>query len=126
MKTTVKHLAAGTFIALILLVGNVQAEGTETKTSNQAIETTLQIEKWMTDETLWNTNSKVITGISAEKESAMEIEDWMTSTETWDFNKSIAQETEAGMVIESWMTSEENWKSINKVNEAELELTVEN
>ena len=58
MKTTVKQIASVTFIALILLVGNVKAEGTEAKASGQeSIETTLQLEKWMTDETIWNTNS---------------------------------------------------------------------
>ncbi len=45
MKTIAKQIAAGTFIALLLMVGNVKA--TETKATT---ETTLQLEEWMTDE----------------------------------------------------------------------------
>ena len=58
MKTIVKQLATGTFLTFLLLVGNVNAEGTETNTLNsEIIETSLQVENWMTDETIWNTNS---------------------------------------------------------------------
>jgi hypothetical protein len=125
MKTTMKQLAAGTFIALLLLVGNVKAEGTETKASSQeSIETTLQLEKWMTDETIWNTNSFNISEFVQETETSMELENWMTSTETWNFNNNFVEETEAGMELESWMTSEDTW-NLSKINN-ETELTVEN
>ena len=58
MKTTVKQIASLAFIALILFVGNVKADGTEIKaTSLKTIETSLELENWMTNETVWNTNS---------------------------------------------------------------------
>jgi hypothetical protein len=124
MKTTMKHLAAGTFVALLLLVGNVQAEGTEAKAASQAIETSLQVEKWMTDEAIWNT--KTISFAEIAQETTLELESWMTSAETWNLNNSYVEETEAGMELESWMTSEDTWKTISNIQETETELTVEN
>ena len=125
MKTTVKQLAAGTFIAFLLLVGNVNAKGTEAKaSSHESIETTLQVEKWMTDEIIWNTNSISIAEISQETETSLEIENWMTSSETWNLNTSFIEVSEESMELENWMTSEETW-NVNDMNN-ETELTVEN
>jgi hypothetical protein len=125
MKTTVKQLAAGTFIALLLLVGNVKAEGTEANaSSHESIETTLQLEKWMTDETIWNKNSIYMGEFVQEKETNMELENWMTSKETWNLNNNLVEETENPMKLEGWMTSEETWKSVDM--DFEKELTVEN
>jgi hypothetical protein len=125
MKTTMKELAAGTFIALLLLVGNVKAEGTETKaSSHESIESTLQLENWMIDEAIWNSNSLNISEFVQETETGMDLETWMTSSETWNFNTNFVEETEAGMEVESWMTSEDIW-NLSKINN-ETELTVEN
>lgn len=124
MKTTMKHLTAGTFIAFLLLVGNVNAEGTEVKASSQEnIETTLNVEKWMIDEVIWNTNSITLTEINQETETNLVIENWMTSPETWNFDNNFVEETEGSMELENWMTSEETWK-VNNMN-VETELTVE-
>ena len=125
MKTTVKQLAAGTFIAFLLLVGSVNAKATEAKaSSHESIETTLQVEKWMTDEIIWNTNSISITEVSQETETSLELENWMTSSETWNMNTSFIEVSEESLELESWMTSEETW-NLNDMNN-ETELTVEN
>ena len=125
MKTTMKKLAAGTFVALILLVGNVNAEGTEVKaSSHEALETTLQLEKWMTDESIWNSNSANVAEFVQETETSLEIENWMTSEETWNVNNNFVEETEAGMELESWMLNEDTW-NLEKMN-FDTELTVEN
>ena len=125
MKTTVKHLTAGTFIAFLLLVGNVNAKGTEAKaSSHENIENTLQVEKWMTDEFVWNTNSVSISEFGEETEATMELENWMTSEETWNLSINFVEETETGMDLESWMTNEATW-NVNNMN-LESELTVEN
>jgi len=108
MKTTIKKLAAGTFIALLLMVGNVKAEGTEVKTS-QAIETTLQLKKWMTDETIWNTKSFTKYEIAQETETTMELEDWMICEETWDLNNNFVEESETKLTVETWMTDDNIW-----------------
>lgn len=124
MKTTVKQLTAGTFIALLLLVGNVNAKGTEAKaSSHENIETTLQLEKWMTNEVIWNSNSFSFSEINQETEASLGLENWMTSAETWNVNNNFVEETEAGLEIENWMTSEETW-NVEKT-EAETELAVE-
>ena len=125
MKTTVKHLTAGTFIALLLLVGIDNAKGTEAKASSREnIENTLQVEKWMTDEFVWNTNSTNISNFSIETETSMELENWMTSEKTWNLNNNFVEETETDMELENWMINEETW-NLNQINN-EQELTVEN
>ena len=121
MKTTVKQLAAGTFIALLLLVGNVNAKGTEAKaSSHENIETTLQLERWMTDEFMLNTNSANIAEIGQETETDLSLENWMTNEETWSLNKSFVEESEAAMEVENWMTSENTWNATNVSQEPEL------
>jgi hypothetical protein len=123
MKTTVKQLAAGTFVAFLLLVGNVNAEGTEVKaSSHENMETTLQLEEWMTNESFWNSNSVNISNFGVETEAKLELEDWMTSEENWNSSNNMVEETEAGMEIESWMTSEEAWNPNFSVNETELKV----
>ena len=112
MKTTMKQLAAGTFIALILLVGNVKAEGTEIKaSSHESIETTLQLENWMTNETIWNTNAINNSEFVQETETNLEIENWMTNDKVWNLNNSFVEETETGLELESWMTNDEAWNT---------------
>ena len=108
MKTSIKQLAAGTFIALILLVGNVKANGTEIKaSSHESIETALQLENWMTNETIWNTNSFNNTEFVQETEANMEIESWMTSETIWNAEEKIKDEK---LLLENWMVDSEIWK----------------
>jgi hypothetical protein len=116
MKTTIKKLTAGTFIAFLLLVGNVQAEGTELKASGlETIETSLQLENWMTSETIWKTNSISMVEFIQETETGMELENWMTSEKVWNENQLFKQETESMLVLENWMTSETTW-DLKKAN----------
>jgi len=127
MKTTVKQLAAGTFIALLLLVGNVKAEGTEIKASSrESIETTLQLEKWMTDENLWNPKSAINYEITQETETGLQLEKWMTSEKAWNLTSNYVEETEKPLEVECWMTCNEIWNSYNSVEKTETELAVEN
>jgi hypothetical protein len=125
MKTTVKQLAAGTFIALLLLVGNVNAKGTEAKASgHESIETALHLENWMINEVIWNTKVISIANVSQETETGLELESWMINSETWNLNSSLIEVSEESMELENWMTSEEIW-NVNYMNN-ETELTVEN
>lgn len=122
MKATVKHLATGTFIAFLLLIGYAKAEATEAKASNHEniVETALQLEKWMTDETIWNTASVNITAFAQETEAALELEDWMTNAEIWNLNYSIRLETEPDLELEDWMINETTWNTENMEKESEL------
>ena len=124
MKTTMKQLAAGTFIALLLLVGNVNAKGTETIASgHESTESSLQIEKWMTNEFLWNSNSVNISEFVLETETTIEIESWMTNLEIWTPVAGLIEETESALQLESWMISEASLILVS--NESDTELTVE-
>jgi hypothetical protein len=121
MKTTMRQLTAGTFIALLLLVGNVNAEGTEVKASgHENIETTLQVEKWMTEEFLLNSNSVGISGLTLENESTIEVESWMINPEIWNPVNDFIEETETGLEMENWMTSELTCNVISTETETKL------
>lgn len=124
MKATVKQIAATTLIAFLFLAINVKAEGTERTASGQAInESALELENWMTNETIWNTNFAKNDEFVLESETNLELEDWMTNTESWSFSFDFAEEVEPALELESWMTSEVIWNTIEI--EAESALLVE-
>lgn len=123
MKATVKQLATATFIALLLMVVNVKAEGTESnRVNNEITESTLSLEKWMTDEAIWNTNFDAIPVMVEEIESAPATENWMFDTETWNSDYSFTNEVEAGLELEGWMMNDITWTETANVNESELQL----
>ncbi|HPF50189.1 MAG TPA: hypothetical protein PK335_01380 [Draconibacterium sp.] len=121
MKATVKQIATITFTALFLIALNVKAEGTEnTALNNENIETALKLENWMTDETIWNTNSAMFIEIAPETE--LGLEEWMINSESWNIYFNIEEETEAGLELEAWMTSDFTWNSNLIETEPELKL----
>ncbi|MDX8337698.1 hypothetical protein SLH46_00800 [Draconibacterium sp. IB214405] len=108
MKTTVKQLTTATFIALFLIAIGVQAQGTTTKHSvYKATETSLQLEEWMTDETVWNTSDMEF--FALETETTPEVEAWMTDNKIWEVNSDFCNEQESAMKVENWMTDLETW-----------------
>jgi len=110
MKTTVKQLATVTFIAILFLVGNVKAEGTETNSLNrEIIETPLELENWMTDENIWNFNDVNLAEFNQETEASLELEDWMINYATWKVNAN-EKESEPQLTVEPWMLDENVWK----------------
>ena len=124
MKTIVKQIAATTLVALLMIAINSKAEGIETIASSQANnETTLQLENWMTDETVWNTNFANNAEFVLETETELEVEEWMTNTESWNLSFDFAEEVEQSLELESWMFSEATWNT-NEI-EAESALLIE-
>lgn len=121
MKATITKLGTVTFIALLLMAINVKAKGTEAKAVNsENIETALQLEDWMTDETIWDTNSAMYAELVPETEATLQLEDWMTNDETWNLNNSFAEETESGLELENWMISDDVWNKNYLENEPVL------
>ncbi len=121
-----KKLTTVTFIALLLLVGYVKAEGIEVRaSSHENIETFLKLESWMTSETLWNSKSTANSFLNLETESNLELQSWMTSEKTWNLNFSFIEETDSALALENWMTSDKAWNVKNDDN-CETELKVEN
>lgn len=121
MKAIAKQLATITFISLLLLGLNVKAEGTETTAlKNENIEMTLELENWMTDETIWNTNSAMF--VEIETESELTMEEWMTNNESWNIYFDVEEDTEADLMLENWMTNDSNWFILSPVNDPELDL----
>lgn len=119
-------MAAGTFIAFLLIVGNVKAEGTETKVTSQVVETELRIEDWMMDETIWNKKPTTSYGIIQETETSLQLEDWMTDAKAWNSTINFSEIEETEMKLEDWMTNDAIWNSYNNVEETETELSIEN
>jgi len=111
MKTRSKQLTAMAIFAIILLAGNVNAKGNKAILASgleTTVETSLQMENWMTDEAVWNTTSTAI--IANEADADLEMENWMVDDKTWEVSPQLVQETENKMELEQWMINENNWK----------------
>lgn len=120
MKTTIKQITALTFVALLLIAGNVRAM--EIKGLNlKAKETNLQLENWMINEAIWNANTSVLADFAEVNESSLQLENWMTDNETWNSNFIVVEATEQRLELEGWMTDNKTWKG-NISNESSLAL----
>ena len=123
MKTTMKQLATVTVLAFLLITGNANAHGKALKHACfYESEATLQLESWMTDETIWDSNTTTIPQFTVETEFENKIENWMINTEIWNFNSAFTEVTEAGLAIENWMTDHNIWNFENAEIEPELAL----
>lgn len=106
MKTKMKQLSTGAILGLLLLVGNVNAKGTEVKASgHENNETSLTLENWMIDDNIWNKKAESIVWFEEAIDEKIEIENWMTSNNTWEEKTSIGfkTETEKKLQLETWM-----------------------
>ena len=109
MKTTVKQITAGAFLAILLLIGNTNVKGSEVEMLKPTIETTLNVENWMFDETVWNKTSAMNYEIIQAAEESLELENWMTSETTWSSTMIIIEETETQLTVEDWMVKDNIW-----------------
>lgn len=111
MKARMKQLAALAIFSIIFLAGNVNAKGNKAITASSletTVETTLEMESWMTNEAIWNTaNTEVVT---VETDNQLELEGWMINPENWEVTPEIVMEPESGLELENWMVNENNWK----------------
>lgn len=112
MKKRMKQMAAGTILALLIIAGNVQAKGTEVKTSvSETVETTLELENWMVDDKIWNT--KPLIWVVEENDENLKLENWMTNEQIWKLNNTEKPviEKEKGLKLENWMINNNIWKN---------------
>ena len=108
MKTTISQLAAITLFSLILLVGNVNAKGTEKyASSHENIEASLELENWMTNDNIWNINNNLV--FENANDELLELENWMTNDKVWELETIVETETEQTLAFEPWMTDESIW-----------------
>ena len=122
MKTTVKQITAGAFLAILLLIGNTNVKGSEIESLNQTMETTLKVENWMMDETVWDTKSLNNYEVALEAETNVEIGNLMTRENAMILSNYLVAETEAGLEMENWMTCEKVWNLAETEVEAELSI----
>lgn len=124
MKTMMKQLTAVSFVALILLVSNVSADGTQAKASGYVNnESSLQIENWMINAEIWNVKTNTIYFVD-QPEAALEVENWMVTN--WEMQNLLADQAEPALDVESWMTSSNVWNTTGFSVENETALNVEN
>ena len=109
MKTSVKHLAAATLFALLIMVGNTNARAAKVETIAPETETIFEIENWMIDENIWELEPIIELEIVEEADLELELEDWMISDEIWDNIELIVEEKETDLIVEDWMVSEQIW-----------------
>ncbi len=108
MKTRISQLVAITLFSLILLVGNVNAKGTESHaSSHENIEATLELEDWMTNDNIWDINNA--SAFENVNEESLKLESWMVNDETWKLGNTFETEKEKTLAIEPWMTNENIW-----------------
>ncbi|WP_163325836.1 hypothetical protein [Draconibacterium mangrovi] len=112
MKTKIKQVTAATLIVLSLMVIGINASATKL-TGCRIVESSLELEDWMTDETFWSTASVFV----QVTDDNLVIEDWMTSENTWLV---VEKAIEPELALESWMIDTENWN----VDEPALALEV--
>ena len=113
MKTRISQLAAITLFSLILLVGNVNAKGTEKNaSSHENIEASLELENWMVNDNLWDINNTF--KFENANEESLELESWMTNDEIWKMENTFETEKEQTLAIEPWMTDENIWNQYLK------------
>lgn len=110
MKTKIRTLAAICTLGIIGIT-NINATADYKKAMNTEIileaETALNIEAWMTDESIWSSETTINT---METESALEIENWMTNENLWTSKTEVDEpETEETLAVEPWMTDESLW-----------------
>ncbi len=69
-----------------------------------AKESTLKIETWMIDESVWNV--KLESGFTEDTDQTFEIELWMVHPAYW---KNLTTEAEVSLILEKWMTEDSYW-----------------
>lgn len=109
MTTTMNKFAAAAIFTFIILAGNVRAEGNDATASSleNITETTLQLENWMTDATVWNVSATEI--FAVETESELNLENWMIDDSNWKVKQNLVSESESGLNLENWMMKEKTW-----------------
>ena len=112
MKTRINQLVVAALFALIMLVGNVSAKGTEINASSHEniVESSLEMEDWMVNENCWNSAEDAFYFFEIEDES-FALESWMTDVNTWIFSslEYLETETDQELSFESWMIKKNVW-----------------
>lgn len=121
MKTTIKQVTATTVIILSLMVIGINASATKL-TGCEIIDSSLQVEEWMIDETIWNTANT--SAFVQETDVNLEVECWMTNDEIWNVNYNLVAETETSLEIENWMIDTKNWDVSDLMKGSELALEI--
>jgi hypothetical protein len=106
MKARLNQIILATFLIVILLSGNVNANGKEViivSDLENIAETKLELENWMTDEAYWMT-------AVYEREEMLVVEAWMLDEKKWEVPVLVlASETDHLLILEDWMVNKMYW-----------------
>lgn len=147
MKTRISKITTVTFISLIILVGNIYADGKNIRAlSYENTENALEVENWMVDDRVWNADDFLPLEMEAaflfepelalevETEETLEVENWMVADETFGMEPALLMkletaleiENEEALEIEDWMINDKNFNMANLIAiETETEQTLE-
>lgn len=127
MKTRNYLKTVALIIAVIFTVGTANATEKVTKASGHEniIETSLNIENWMTNDAIWSTSD--LSNFVEAQEETLYLENWMTNSDVWSTSIDWAVETsEANLELEDWMTNDLAWEVAPKATiETEGNLSLE-
>jgi hypothetical protein len=112
MKTRINYLVFAAIFTLMLVGGNVKAEGTELKASSleNVKETSLEVENWIVNNELWSTLFDV--NLNVIYETNLEVEPWMVNDKLWPATEEFINnlDIEIKLEIENWMIDEKEWR----------------
>ncbi|MDX8340856.1 hypothetical protein SLH46_16785 [Draconibacterium sp. IB214405] len=113
MKTRFNLKTVALILAVIFTVGTANATEKVTKASSHEniVETSLNLESWMTNDAIWSTSADF--NFVEAQEGSLELETWMTSNDVWSTASDMAAQTEeADLELENWMTNDFTWQVV--------------
>lgn len=126
MKTTIKQIATGTLIVLLLIAIDANAHRGKAKASGHEnyYEPALVIEDWMISESAFDFSPSE--ELAIEQENELKVESWMTDTYELYAGSAFKNEAEEVLSLEKWMIQDNSSAYNSEVEETETELKVEN
>jgi len=103
---------------------NYNATNADLTAFNVETEAPLELESWMTDESIFHSSLNIET----ETEAPLALEDWMTNENVFNVNNfTLEEEAEEALSLENWMTDDNYFevKTVKIIEETEEPLELE-
>lgn len=114
MKNRISLKSLALIIAITLTIGTVNASGKVTKASSHEniVESSLNVESWMTSEKIWDSMDGY--SYTVAEEETLNLEDWMTNTNLWSASVfGYYQAEESILELEDWMINDFAWEVLS-------------
>lgn len=114
MKTRINLKSVALIIAVTFTIGTANATGKVTKASSHEniVESSLNVESWMTSEKIWDAPDSY--NYAEAREEILNVEDWMTNTNLWSNSiNGFFRAEESNLELEAWMTNDLAWDVVS-------------